>query len=872
MRPSTVPGRKDSLEFIAARVLTSLALAVGGLVCVSWLLTQAFSTPGGLAGWRGITGATLFAFGGLSWLLMRSGHDRAAGAAALLSVQLAAGVHAVGSGLGVHTLAMTSSALAMAVSGLLLSARLTLGLATVYVATIVGLYAAERAGLLPGQALSGAVVAEERPITHAVLIVAGLIVALLVGRLLRATLERLRAGERSASALLRIGSDWTWQSDVKGRIVAVSDEFERFSGLAHAEALALGLPRGPMPIRDAGFQRMREHMHRGAPYIDLPIGFVLADGNEFWVRSSASPLRDGDGAVCGWQGTSRNITAERAAEREHQRTEGMLEQARLQADAIVDSAAVGIALVRQHRFERVNPQWEAIFDRPRGSLIGQSIAPLFPDHGAFLAFTARADSTLRAGTAIDVERDFLHLDGRRLRLRLRARALDRTRLDELGALWLAEDVTERRATESALAQAKLEAEAASRAKSAFLATMSHEIRTPLNGVLGLARMLHEDTLPAAQRRELLDHLLDSAQSLAGIVSDVLDLSKIEAGHLEIEAVAFDLHELVASSFRTYDTLGRERGLAMRCVLADSVPRRVRGDPLRVRQIVTNYLGNALKFTQAGRVELAVSSPAPGRLRIAVNDTGPGVPLALQRLLFKPFVQADGSTTRRYGGTGLGLSIVRELAERMGGSVGMQSDGVQGSSFWAEIELPALPADEAGAIAVAFAGAVVGSGAGPGANAGATSPPPAGAGAEAAPAAASTALVAVPPAPPPLHGRVLLVAEDNPVNLLIVAAMLQGLGARVLEATDGEQAVVLGRRHAHELDAVLMDLHMPVQDGLAATRALRADPLTTVLPVLALSAAVLDSEREAARAAGMLGFIAKPVHEAELLRALQAAGL
>jgi PAS domain S-box-containing protein len=840
--------REDSLEYIAARVLTTLALAVGGFLVASWLLQTAAGSPGPFAQWRALTGAMLLVLGGLSWLLMRRGQERWAGAAVLLSVEVAAGVLAFGTGLGVHTLALAAAALALAVSGLLLSARLTMGLSAIYAGMVVVLFAAERSGGLAGQAAAGNVGPEERLLTHLALNLAGLIIALLVSRLLHSALERLRAGERRSSALLRIGSDWNWESDARGRILAVSDRFERHSGLARTEALALGLPGGPKPIRDVGFDTVREHMRHGTEYVDLRLGFELADGSELWVRSSGTPIRDATGRLTGWHGTSRNITAERAAERRHGRTEGMLEQARLQADAIVDSAAVGIALVRDQRFERVNPQWEAMFDQPRGSLVGQPTSLLFPDTGAFAAFVERSNAALRSGAGIDIERQYQHRDGRLLRLRLRARALDVARLDELGTLWLAEDVTERRAAEGALAQAKLEAEAANRAKSAFLATMSHEIRTPLNGVLGLTRMLHDDSLAPAQRRELLDHLLDSAQSLAGIVSDVLDLSKIEAGHLEIEAVPFDLHELVEGVFRTYDTLGRERGLSMRCTVAPEVPRRVRGDPLRVRQILANYLGNALKFTQAGSVELQVACVAPGLLQIAVHDSGPGVPIAMQAQLFKPFVQADGSTTRRYGGTGLGLSIVRELAERMCGRAGVDSDGQHGSRFWVELEIHPLDDRDAS----------------PGAQADDDRAAPA-ARLSHFPRKQATSVV-------PLAGRTVLVAEDNPVNLLIVGAMLQRLGAQVLEATDGMQAVALGRHHAHELDAVLMDLHMPVQDGLAATRALRADPSTARLPVLALSAAVLESERESARAAGMQGFIAKPVHEAELVRALQSVGL
>jgi CheY-like chemotaxis protein len=245
----------------------------------------------------------------------------------------------------------------------------------------------------------------------------------------------------------------------------------------------------------------------------------------------------------------------------------------------------------------------------------------------------------------------------------------------------------------------------------------------------------------------------------------------------------------------------------------------------VRQILANFLSNALKFTERGSVALRLSAATEERVRVEVQDSGVGVPDTLRERLFEPFVQADSSTTRRYGGSGLGLSICRELAQRMDGAVGVDSDGRSGSCFWAELRLPAaaLPA-----------------------------PVPA------APGHAAAA---------PLAGLRLLVAEDNPVNRLIVCTLLQRLGAEVLEAEDGAQAVAIAQREAATLHAVLMDLHMPVVDGLAATRALHADARTAALPVLALSAAVLAHERAEAAAAGMVGFIAKPVEEAELLRLL-----
>jgi CheY-like chemotaxis protein len=282
--------------------------------------------------------------------------------------------------------------------------------------------------------------------------------------------------------------------------------------------------------------------------------------------------------------------------------------------------------------------------------------------------------------------------------------------------------------------------------------------------------------------------------------------------------------VVTSTFHTFAPLGRERGLQMSCHVEADVPHRVRGDPVRLRQILANYLSNALKFTASGHIELHVRCAAQGRIRLEVRDSGPGVDAALSERLFHPFVQADGSTTRRFGGTGLGLSICRELAARMGGEVGVDSDGHSGSTFWAELTLPLD-----------------------------------------APATPGTPEL---PKDKPLAGMRVLVAEDNPVNMLIVCAMLERLGVEPIQADDGAKALDLARLYAGTLHAVLMDLHMPLVDGLEATRRMHAEAATASLPVFALSAAVLENERESVRAAGMRGFIAKPVLEAELMRALR----
>jgi len=501
------------------------------------------------------------------------------------------------------------------------------------------------------------------------------------------------------------------------------------------------------------------------------------------------------------------------------------ERSRLQGDAILNHAAVGVALVRERRVVRVNPRLEALLGQPPDSMTGQPVDGYFGGEAGYQAFIDEVRKRLAEGRPIEVEHEFTRPDGTRFLALLRSQLVDPHQPDEAGAIWVLEDITERRRAEQALAEAKAVAEAASDAKSAFLAHMSHEIRTPLNGVLGLARLMAVPGQREARRQNHLRYLIDAAESLNGIVSNVLDLSKMEAGKLQVERIDFDLHDLVDKVHGAHVVLAEAKGLVMRQLIAPGVPRRVRGDPLRLRQILSNFIANAIKFTVQGEVMLCVVVAQPGRLRFEVEDTGIGIAPAVLSSLFQPFAQADHSTTRRFGGTGLGLSITRELAQLMSGEVGALSVPREGATFWAELPLPSADGSED---------------------------------------RPSTGLDG---ADRPLRGLRLLIAEDNPVNMLIAAEMLARLGASVSPAHDGAEAVQACQAHPNAYDVMLMDLHMPVLDGLEAVRQLRADPATCALPVVAFSAAALDHERTQASDAGMDDFVGKPVQPDELVRVL-----
>ncbi|WP_293381430.1 ATP-binding protein [Phenylobacterium sp.] len=400
----------------------------------------------------------------------------------------------------------------------------------------------------------------------------------------------------------------------------------------------------------------------------------------------------------------------------------------------------------------------------------------------------------------------------------------------VGAL---QDITRRRESEHALRQARDEAEAANKAKSVFLATMSHEIRTPLNGVLGMAQAMAAEELSPAQR-ERLDVVRQSGESLLAILNDVLDLSKIEAGKLELEETEFDIEALARGAYAAFTAIAAAKDLTFELTVEPAARGVWRGDATRVRQLLYNLVSNAIKFTEVGEVEVRVSRAPKAKgagLVLRVRDTGIGIAAEPLSRLFTKFEQGDATTTRRYGGTGLGLAICRELAELMGGEILAESEPDRGSTFTALLPLRRISR---------------------------AAPPPEPA-AETPPAAVLSGPLKV------------LAAEDNAVNQLVLKTLLLQLGLTPVVVGNGADAVAAWE--AEPWDLILMDVQMPVMDGPTATRAIRAGEARAGrarTPIVALTANAMSHQVSEYLAAGMDDFVAKPIEAARLFEAISRA--
>ncbi|NMF87254.1 response regulator [Aromatoleum petrolei] len=498
----------------------------------------------------------------------------------------------------------------------------------------------------------------------------------------------------------------------------------------------------------------------------------------------------------------------------------------------LDAAAVGIAYVgasnaADRRIARANSQMAAIFGYPEGGLVGVRTADLFPDAGGHERLADCILPRLTAGDVLRMETQMRRRNGEVFWCSISGKAIDPADLGR-GVVWTFDDVSERKSVEAEARAARERAEACSLAKSEFLANMSHEIRTPFTGVLGVLDLLRHTPLTDKQERYVrLAH--DGTSQLLGVVNDILDISRIEAGKLLIRPESFDPRALFEDLALIHETALAGKKLRFKISWRGDLPPLLRGDPVRVRQVTDNLLGNAVKFTATGGVTLSVGwlqiDAGSGRLRVEVRDTGIGIAPEHQERIFEKFAQADSSTTRTFGGSGLGLAICRQLVGLMDGEMGLKSREGWGSTFWFELPLAfgdPLPAPVPRVVPPAVAARVAGV-------------------------------------------RVVL-ADDVEVSLEVLGEYLHAGGCVVKTARNGDEAVALV--HDWKPDIVLMDCQMPGTDGYEAARRIRLlEESGRRTPIIALTAFAMSGDRDKCLEAGMDDYLSKPVQRDVLLGTL-----
>lgn len=557
-------------------------------------------------------------------------------------------------------------------------------------------------------------------------------------------------------------------------------------------------------------------LETGRPW-DVLLPMTTAKGRHIWVRSIGQVEKTPEGKPYAMVGALQDVT-------ESQQARAALLQSQERLHRALEGSGLALwDLDVQAGTVFLSEQWSLLRggEARETQITAQELLDLVPTEDLKRIQTELEKVLHGSSPQYAVEHRVRRLDGSVMWIHSEGRVADRDAQGmPLRMVGTNRDITAHKQAEQDLLVARDAADSANRAKTQFLATMSHEIRTPLNGIIGMTKLLLDEPLAPEVRRhaDLVDR---SAHSLLALVNDILDVSKIEAGQMEIERVPFDLHELVEDLSNLYRLRASEKSLLFRVRLDPSVPQHVEADPTRLRQVLVNLLGNALKFTDSGWISLDVRAQPSGdacMLEFSVADTGIGIPDEVQPQLFTRFMQADSSTSRKFGGTGLGLSIVRQLVDLMGGQVQVTSAPGEGSRF--TVKLPVAPAEETVATSIWQE------------------------------------------LPPSADGARILVAEDNPTNQVVAFGMLRKLGYEDIHlAADGAEACRVAL--AEPFDLILMDCQMPEMDGYEATRRLRAAGFTA--PIVAMTANAIKGDRERCLEAGMNDYLTKPM-DLKLLRA------
>jgi two-component system, sensor histidine kinase and response regulator len=631
--------------------------------------------------------------------------------------------------------------------------------------------------------------------------------------------EKLAEERNLLRTLVDTLPDRVYVKDLDSRILV--------NNIAHRRKLGVGLEDEVLgktdfdffPAEDAALYRAEELeiIQSGVALIDLEESFTDENGDQTWVLTTKIPLRNLQGVTMGIVGLSHDITKIKKAEAELIRQKQYFE-------LLIHNSPVAIVILdNDENIVSSNPAFEQLFGFSETEIIGQNLDLLVTNadtHHEAVRYTQ------------DVMNKTVHAIGKRQRK-------DRSMVDveifgvpvmiegkKTGAFAMYHDISE-------IVQAQQEAEQANRSKSEFLANMSHEIRTPMNGVMGMLE-LALDTSLTSEQQDYLQTSLKSAEALLSLLNDILDFSKIEAGKLELEYINFNLRNTIEDVGYTLAKRAQDKGLELVCLVHPDIAHTLHGDAGRLRQILTNLVGNAIKFTHQGEIVIRAESlqetESHVRVHFSVQDTGIGIPTERQPAIFDRFTQADGSTTRKYGGTGLGLTISRQLVEAMGGVMGLKSEAGIGSDFWFDITFKKISS-------------------------------------ELLPETPSAALTAM-----DLRSARVLGIDDNQTNRLVLSKMVEGFGCRIDMAASGARGLEMLHQAARSGDPyhlVLLDMQMPGMDGEQTTRAIKSDPLVKDVKIVILTSMGQRGDAMRLESLGCSGYLLKPVKQQMLHEALIA---
>ena len=619
------------------------------------------------------------------------------------------------------------------------------------------------------------------------------------------------------AAIVGSSDDAIFSKSLDGIILSWNPGAERLFGYSAEEAVGKSVSMIFPPGRENEMREIIERVSRGEVIQRFETIRVRKDGRHLDVSVTSSPIRDDAGQITAISSIGHDISERKQVEAERMREKQFLEA------LIQNSPTAIVVLDNLGTIVSCNPAFEQLYGYTSSESVGKNLDSLITTPETIGQASVYTQASLTG---------LVHGFGKRRRKDGSFASVEIygvpiiVRDERLGALAIYHDITE-------LDRARREAEEANRAKSEFLANMSHEIRTPMNGVMGMLELALETQLTSEQR-DYLETSLHSAEALLALLNDILDFSKIEAGRLELEKINFNLRNTVEDVAYTLAARAQAKQLEIVCLINSDVPSGLRGDPGRLRQVLVNLVGNAIKFTHHGEIviqaELLEEDQGHALIHFAVQDTGVGIPLERQAAIFDRFTQADGSTTRKYGGTGLGLTISKQLVDAMGGRIGLESSPGVGSTFWFDIRFEKQPREKPGTAPLSPIG------------------------------------------PVNLSAARILVIDDNQTNRRVLTKNVEAMGCRVDAVASGAKGLE-SLRNAHRsgepFHVVLLDMQMPGMDGEQTARAIKSDPAVKDVKIVILTSMGHRGDAARMEALGCSGYLLKPVKQQLLFEATLA---